>query len=89
MELKGIKESLELLQGIKVLAVDAKKIMANGKLDLSDLGVAMDLLKQLGTLSSAVQGIDQISSEVKDLSPEEVNQLAQKVLEVVEALRAA
>ena len=84
----GIKESLELLEGVKMLAADVKKVMADGKVDMADIGVLMDLLSQFSVLSEAVKGADQISMEVKDLSAEEINELVPKVLEIVAVIRA-
>jgi len=85
----GVKESLELLEGVKVLGVAVKKIAADGKLNLSDLPLLFALLQDFGKLSAAVAGLEQIPAEVKDLSVEESNQLVAKVLEVVGAIRAA
>lgn len=84
-----IKEMMELFQGIKDLAVDAKKILSDGAINLTDLPIAMELLGQLGDLTTAVQGIGDIPSEIKDLSPDEINQLVAKVLEIVAAIKAA
>lgn len=88
-EAVGIKESLELLDGLKILAIDVKKVLADGKVSIADLPVAMELLGQLGVLTSAIQGVDQILTEAKDLSPEEINTLVAKVFEVVAAFKAA
>ena len=84
-----VKESLELLEGFKVLAVDAKKVFADGKIDIADLPVAWDLLSQLSVISAAVDGIDKIPSEVTALSAEEINSLVTKVLEIVAIIKAA
>lgn len=88
-EAVGIKESLELLDGLKILAIDVKKVFADGKVSIADLPVAMELLGQLGTLTAAIQGVDQILVEAKDLSAEEINALVAKVFEVVAAYKAA
>lgn len=85
----AIKETMELLEGIKDLALDAKKVMADGKIDVADLPVAMDILGQLGTLSAAVEGVDQVLPELKDLSADEINTVVAKVLEIVAAVKAA
>lgn len=88
MESVGIKESLELLEGVRLLAVDSKMVLADGKIDLKDLPVAMALLGQLGKLNAALQGITDIPKEVKDLSPEEIQQLAAAALMIVTSFRA-
>lgn len=83
----GIKESLELLNGIKLLVVDVKKVFADGKINLADLPVAMELLGQLNELTEAAKGIGQIPAEMKDLTGEEINQLVAKVFEIVAAAK--
>lgn len=88
-EAKGIKETLELLDGVKVLVVEAKKILADGKLSLSDLPVALELLQKFSVLSAAVQGAGEIVGEVKDISGDEANQIIAKVLEITAAAKAA
>lgn len=85
----GIKESLELLEGVKVLAVDTKAVLADGKVNMADLPILFNVLSQLATLNAAVQGVDQVLPELKDLTSEEVNQLAAKVLEIVAVIKAA
>jgi hypothetical protein len=85
----GIKESLELLEGLKLLAVEAKKVLADGKLSAADLPVILDLINNVSVLVAAVQGLGEIKAEVKDLSAEEIQQLGAKVLEIVAAVKAA
>jgi hypothetical protein len=88
-EAKGIKEILEVLDGVKVLLVNGKKVMADGKVSLADLPVAMELLKQMSVLNAAVQGASEVVAEAKDISGPEVDELVAKVLEVFAAVKAA
>jgi hypothetical protein len=88
-EAKGIKESMELLEGVKVLVVEVKKVMADGKVSLADLPVLMSLLQKFSVLSAAAEGAGEITKEVKDLSAEEAQTLLAKVLEVTAAAKAA
>lgn len=85
----GIQESLELLEGVKLLVVETKTVLKDGKIDFADLPVLLDLLSNLSVLSKAVQGVGQVPTELKDLSPDEINQLMLKVLEIVNAVKAA
>ena len=85
----GIKESLELLEGLKLLAVAGKKIAADGKVSVADLGEVMGLVNKVGVLVAAVQGVGEIKAEAKDLDAAELQQLALKALEIVNAVRAA
>lgn len=86
---KGIKETLELLQGVKDLVVDFKKVFADGKVNIEDLPVAMELLGQMGELTAAAQGVNDVWPELKDLSGDEIDQVVAKALEVVAAFKAA
>ncbi len=84
----GIKESLEVLGAIEVLLKDHKKVLADGKIGLSDIGVIFDLLKQLPELNAGLQGADQIPAEVKDLDADESALLVAKAMEIVAIFKA-
>jgi hypothetical protein len=88
-ESKGIKESLELLEGVKLIAVAAKRVGADGKVGMDDLKELINLAQNVGVLAAAAQGVGEVKSEVKDLSAEELQALGAKVLEIVNAVRAA
>lgn len=88
-EQKGIQETLEILQAVKDLAVDAKKVLADGTVSLADLPVAMNLFSQIGDLTKAIQGASEVPAELKDLSADELNQIGVAVLEIVAAVKAA
>lgn len=88
-EVVGIKEIVELLEGVKLLGINGKKVMADGKVDFSDFPVVLELLKQYATLVEAVKGLDQVPAEVKDLSADEAQVILAKVVEIVAALKAA
>lgn len=88
-ETKGIKETLEVLDGVKVLIVQAKAVFADGKVNLADLPVLLGLLQNLSVLNAAVQGADQVIAEAKDLSSEEATVVIAKVLELVAAVKGA
>lgn len=81
----GIKESKELLEGIELLAVSAKKIAKDG-VSLADLPEAIELLKKLDVLVAAVNGINQLDEELKDLDQAELIELGSKVFSLVKTL---
>lgn len=87
-EAYGVKESLEVLDSLKVLAVTASKVMEDGKVSLGDLPVLLGLLKEVGTLKAGAEGVDSIPKEIKDLSAEEAALLLNKVYEVIGAFKA-
>jgi hypothetical protein len=84
----SIKESLEALEAVKVLLQDLKKVLADGKISIGDVGVIFDLLKQFPVLNAGVQGADQILPELKDVDSGEAEQLMAKALEIAAIFKA-
>lgn len=70
--MSSIKETKELFEGLALVAKGAKDIAKDGKVDFSDLSIAVDLVKNSNVLVEAVKGVDQIPEELKDLSQEEL-----------------
>lgn len=85
----GVKEIKELLEGVKVLGIQTKKVLADGKVSLTDLPVLIEVFQNYQVLVDAVQGADQIPNEVKDLDGTEAQEVLAKVLEVANAIKAA
>lgn len=81
----GIKESKELLEGVELLAVSAKKIAKDG-VSLADLPEAIELLKKLDVLVEAFKGLSNVDEEIKDLDQAELIELGSKVFSLVKAL---
>lgn len=88
-EAVGIKETMEMLDGLKLLAIETKKVLADGKVNVADLPILIELLQQLNVLTAAVAGAGQIPAEAKDLSADELQTIGAKVLEMVAAFKAA
>lgn len=89
MEQKGTKEIVELLEGVKILAITAKKALADGKISLADLPLVLEAITKVSVLVEAVNGVDQVPSEVKDLTAEEIQMLVSKVLVLAAEVKAA
>lgn len=88
MESVGIKESKELLAGIELIAVSAKKIAKDG-VSLADIPEALELLKKLDVIVESVKGLDQLDEEAKDLDQAELIELGSKVFSIVKAIKEA
>ena len=88
-EVKGITQSLELIDALKLLVIDGKKITADGKIGFSDFPVLFDLMGQAGALLTGFKGANEIPAEVADLSSEEISMIAAKFLEIVAILKGA
>lgn len=84
-----IKNSLEALEALKVGGVFGKKVFADGKVNVLDLPLLMELGLAAGVLVAAVDGMGEIPAEVKELSQDEAQQLIAKLFEVFAAIKAA
>ena len=89
MEKVGLKETMEILDGLKVLGVAAGKITADGKVDIADLVYLVEVAKNFDVLSLAVRDGDKAVEELKDLDESEIITLVGKVFEVVNAFKEA
>jgi hypothetical protein len=85
----GIKETMEVLAGIEVLAMAGKSVMADGKIDLSDAQVLFALLAKQADLMAAFDGAAGVVEEMKDLDGEEFMAIGKRVVDMIAAFRAA
>jgi len=79
----SVKETIELLDGLKVIAEVGADIFEDGKLKFNDLTKLTQLADSFTVLSEAVKGLDQIDNEVKDLTIAEITEILTKVYEIV------
>ena len=79
----GVKESLEVLEAVRVLLVDIKKVLADGKISTGDVGVIFDLLRQLSTLNADLEGVEKVPAKDKDLDAQEADLLIATAMELV------
>lgn len=84
-----LKETLEMIEGIKLLAVAGFKIAEDGKISLSDLAHLSELVKNSDKLMAAVKGSKLISKELKDLDDSEIVELGLQMHSLLKAIRAA
>lgn len=85
----GIKESLEALAAVELGVKDVKAVIADGKVNMSDLPVLFDVIRQLGAFNAGLQGAELIPVEIKDLDAVEAEQLVAAALRIVNAWRGA
>ena len=72
--IKGVKETVELLEGMGAAAALIKKIAKDG-LSVSDLVYLKELSDSLPEFKAAVEGADEIPAELKELDESEVLQI--------------
>lgn len=77
---KGIKDSLELLSFLKSLASTLDESLKDGKIDMFDV---LGSIKLEPSLAIAIDGIDEIQAELKDLNDQERQHLIQEFKDVV------
>lgn len=89
MEKQGIKQTLEALESLAVLAKAVKEVAKDGKVNISDLSVLMSLLNNMSVFVAGIQGADKIGDEIKDLDGDEAKELVVRVGEIVASIKAA
>lgn len=76
----GIKETLEILSFMKGLAIGVESSMKDGKIDVFDM---VHFLRVSPSLIAAVNGLDRVSCELKDLDSKERDMLLQEFQDVL------
>jgi hypothetical protein len=87
LETLPVTEIVEFLDGLKLLSVSGVKVFADGKVNLTDLAIIVDLAKQYDILVSAVKGLDKVPAEIKDIDNAEAIILVSKVFEIIAAIK--
>ena len=82
-----LKESLELLKGIKLILNSLNKVFADGKLDWSDATIVLDLAKEYEVLIAAVDGFNYINDELKNLEEHEYIALAMNIFPMLKEIK--
>lgn len=85
----AIKETLELITGLREIGMLAKRLMADGKISLGDFPLLLALLNKNQVLNDAVKGIDTALLEVKELDADEAKQLVAAMFQAVADIKNA
>lgn len=83
-----IKNTLELLNAVEVLAVAGSKIAKDKKVNAEDLPAAIELVKKFDVILEAIKDIDKLDEEVKDLDEAELIAIVSKVLLIAKSVKA-
>ena len=84
-----LKETKELLAGVKLLGIAAKKIMKDGKIAVDDLAVLLPVAQQSAILVNAVAGSKDITLEIKDLNLIEAQDLLSDLFALIKEIKEA
>jgi hypothetical protein len=88
VENKSIKESLELLKSLEILAVAGVGIAKDG-VGPEDLEEGLKLLSQSGEIAKGFVGLGEVDDELKDLDDAELIQLGSALWGSYKNIRAA
>jgi hypothetical protein len=86
---KGIKELLELIAGVKELALVGKAVMKDGKISVEDLAALSGLLSKQEILIAAFQGAADVPEEVKDLTLDEAMEIVTALVTAAKEVKSA
>lgn len=78
-----IKETKEVIEGLRLVAIAGAKAMSDGRINAADLQYIVTLLTAFGVLVDAVKGAEKIPGEMKELSSEELIELGTLIYSTV------
>jgi hypothetical protein len=85
----GIDKIEKIVESVKHVAVAAKKISSDKKVDLADLPAAMELLVKLPGIVESFSAFKEVLDQGKDLDVAEVVLLIQKIDAAVKEVEKA
>lgn len=88
-EAKSLKETMEVLAALELLALSVKEVMKDGKVDLADLAILVKVASQAEVFVKAVEGVGEVVPEAKDIDAAEAVALVTRLFEIVGKVKAA
>ena len=85
----GVDKIEKVVEAVKHVAIAAKKISADKKVDLADLPAAMELLVKLPSIVESLSAWKDILAQGKDIDVAEVVLLIQKIDAAVKEVEKA
>ena len=82
-----LKNTLEVMDALNLIVSTANKVVADGKVDLSDAKYALELLQNYGVFIAAVKDIELVGEELKNLDEAEMKVLGQKTWEMLKEIK--
>ena len=87
--MKGVEKIEKMLDIVEEVAVAAKKIAADKKVDVNDIPAAISLLVSMASKVEDMKNLGEVVEEVKDIDIAEVVRLIQKADAIVKKIEAA
>lgn len=88
-ESKGIKESLEILKGLRVVVPAGVEVAADGKLSAKDIKPVVEAIKKYDIVVEAVKNGGDAIGEAKDYDIAELALIGAETLELIKDIKAA
>lgn len=80
----AFKELSELLDGAELAIADIKEVMADGKLDLRDIGVLIKISGHLAKYNAAIQGLANLTlANLALMSQDEITAVVARVMNLL------
>ena len=82
----GIKETLELMESLRICSVAGAKVSRDKKVTLSDIQYLVEMFKKMDVIVLGATGLGNLDEEWKDLDAVEAQQLLGRLLEIVRSV---
>lgn len=86
--MKDIKNLLELLTAVELLAVTGAKVAKDKQVNKDDLVHIVALAKNFELIANAVKDVDQLDEELSDLDEAELIAVVSKLFMIVKSVKA-
>lgn len=83
-----LKNTLEVMTALRLIINTANKVVADGKVDLTDAKYALELLQSYGVFIEAVKDIKIVGDELKNLDEAELLILGQEVWGMLKGIKS-
>lgn len=84
---REIKEIIELVDCLEVLALFGAKVAADGKVDRQDIPLILEFTNKVNSLFSAFDNVPEIIKEIKDIDKVEMIILRKKLLDIARNIK--
>ena len=83
-----IKNTLELLSAVEVLAIAGAKIAKDKKVNAEDLPAVIELVKKLDVVLEGIKDVGMIDDEIKDLDQSELITIVSTIVMIAKSVKA-
>jgi len=84
-----VKQTLEVLEALQKVGELGAKVLADGKISISDIKYLGEIGEVVTALKVGIEGIELVDDEIKDISLIEAKEIVTKVIDIVKAIKDA